>query len=140
MYYLLISKSLHKTVIWEEVSVFKANEKSVGGIKYKTNTILYKKLDHPKVAEMNLHSMINKAQKKKLLGENSEIYKQLQYLRKLRNKVHLHLIDSNWDTDWTKFNLNEINKMDKILRLFMISSLFNPTDEEKLLFDFLKNS
>ena len=89
---------------------------------------------------MTLDVMIKKAEKKKLLGTGQKIYKKLNYLRKLRNRIHLHVhaINEDHDIDWWKINKNEVDTVSLVLYSFMTSSLFTPTAEEKKLFAFLR--
>lgn len=61
----------------------------------------------------------------------------LQYLRKLRNRVHLNLIDEEYDRDWKKFNNTEIETMKFVLYSFIVSSLFAPTNDKNKMFNVL---
>src|SRR3972149_7504608 len=111
---------------------------NIDGRKFKIENRILKKLSTPKSIDMTLDMMIKKVESKKLLSRNHEIYSKLQYLRKLRNRVHLHMIEEPYDTDWWKFTKIEIDTMRKVLYSFMVSSLFSPTGKEKELFEFLK--
>ena len=137
LYYLLTSKGLHKTTEWEQVAST-SNETNIDGVKHKIENVVYKKLEKPIPIEMTLDIMIKKAEKKKLLGTGQEIYKKLNYLRKLRNRIHIHAIGEDYDTDWWKINKNEVDTVRLVLYSFMTSSLFKPTNEEKKLFTFLQ--
>lgn len=137
LHYLLTAKGLNKKSEWEEETIAETGI-NLEGCKYKIENRIFKKLSSPKAVEMSLDIMIKKVESKKLLGANHEIYKKLQYLRKLRNRVHLHVIEQPYDTDWWKFSNNEMATMKKVLYSFMISSFFSPTEEEKALFEFLK--
>ena len=86
---------------------------------------------------MTLDVMIKKAEKKKLLGNDHEIYKKLNHLRKVRNRIHLHAIDEDYDTDWFKINKDDVITIKVVLYSFMTSSFFKPSNDEKQYFDFL---
>lgn len=137
LYYLLTSKGLQKTTEWEQIGST-SNELNVNGEKHRIENSLLKKLDKPLPQEMTLDVMIKKAEKKKLLGNNHEIYKKLNHLRKLRNRIHIHAIDEDYDTDWFKINSSDVIAIKVVLYSFMTSSLFNPTAQEKEYFEFLK--
>ena len=54
--------------------------------------------------EMTLDTMTKKVERKDLLGTGHELYKNLNHLRKLRNKIHIHAFQQSLDTDWNNFN------------------------------------
>lgn len=137
LYYLLTSKGLQKTTKWEQVGGT-SNETNINGDKHRIENVIFKELDEPINQEMTLDVMIKKAEKKKLLGTGQEIYKKLNYLRKLRNRIHIHAINEDYDTDWWKINKNEVDTVRLVLYSFMTSSLFKPTAEERKLFEFLR--
>ena len=137
LYYLLSSKNIAKTTDWLEVGKT-GNETKINNKQYRIENIIYEKLSTPKQVDMSFDIMIKKVENKKLLGNDHAIYEKLHYLRKLRNRVHLHLIDEERDSDWRKFNISEIKTMKLVLYSFMISTLFSPTNEEIRMFEFLK--
>ena len=96
-------------------------------------------MEKPQSVEMTLDVMAKKAERLKLLGDGSEIYKKLLYLRKLRNRVHIHAITSDHDTDWWTINKKEVDTLRLVLYSFLTSSLFKPTNEEKEMFAFLRS-
>ncbi len=100
LYYAIKSKNLHKTDPFEEIAVFNSNEKKINGVIVKVETRLLKKLKENKEVEMNLNSMLQKTEKNKLLGDDHSIYRKLNHLRKLRNKIHLYLIEENLANDY----------------------------------------
>lgn len=139
LYYALKSKNLHKTDPYEEITVVKSNEKKVNGVYIKVETILLRKLKENREVEMNLDSMLKKTETNKLFGEDQTVYKQLNHLRKLRNKIHLYLIEENLDHDLNNFKTEELNLMKKSLEKVFFSELFESPNEKRLkLFDFLK--
>lgn len=137
LYYLLISKGLQNTTEWEQVGNI-SNDTTIYGNKHRIKTTIFKKLDKSVNQDMALDAMIKKVESKKLLGKGQEIYKKLNYLRTLRNRIHIHTINHDDDTDWWKINKDEANTIRLVLYSFMISSLFKPTTDEKKFFEFLK--
>lgn len=138
LYYLLKSKSLHTVTEWEHISktsnYININKPNI----YKLENYILKKLVTPIPSKMKFDDMIKKVQKHELLGKNEEIYKKLNHLKKLRNRVHLQSVEHYTDTDWFKFNIGDFKTMKKILHIFLTSSLFKPTPLEKKMFKFLK--
>ena len=137
LYYLITSKELHKTTEWQEIGST-SNELKIDGERHKIENTVYKRLSSPISQDMTLDSMIKKAEKKKLLGSDHEIYKKLNHLRKLRNRIHIHAINEDYDTDWFKINADDMVTIKVVLYSFMTSSLFKPTTEEKKYFEFLR--
>jgi hypothetical protein len=138
LYYLLYSNNLHREIEWELRASKSTNEFRLDGRMHKIENSLWAKLDSPRSEAMTFESMIQKVEAKKLLGDDHEIYKKLQFLRKLRNRVHLQLIEDEGDTDWTSFNISEIKTMKLALHTLLTGSLFSPTASEKKMFAFLK--
>ncbi|MEQ8409554.1 MAG: hypothetical protein RKH07_14895 [Gammaproteobacteria bacterium] len=136
LYYLLTSTGLHKTQKWEEVGKSSSENKFEGKDFRIENTYFRRPVkDNPQ--EMTLDWMIKKAESKKLLGSDHNIYKKLVYLRKLRNRVHIHAVNEDYDTDWLKINKNEVDTVRNVLYMFFTSSLFKPSQTEKGYFEFL---
>lgn len=87
---------------------------------------------------MNLNFMLEKTESSKLLGNDREVYKKLNHLRKLRNKIHLYLIGKNLDHDFNNFNLKEYELMKTSLNIVLFSDLFiAPMEKRKQIFDFI---
>lgn len=135
-YYLVNSNGLQKLTEWTEETKT-SNEFSLGSEKYKLEGVIYRRVDPPVEVEMSFDSMIKKLEIKKLLGNNHDIYKKIQFLRKLRNRVHLQISDGIYDTDWAKFNAKEINTLRAALHEILTSTIFTPSAKEKSMFDFL---
>jgi hypothetical protein len=139
LYYVLWSNDLHKEADWELIASKSTNEFKLDGRLHKIENSIWAKLDDPRAEAMTLEAMIQKVEKKKLLGRDHEIYKKLQFLRKLRNRVHLQAIEDERDTDWNSFNLSEVTTMRYTLHTVLTGSLFSPTVSEKNMFAFLKS-
>ena len=139
LYYVLKSQKLHKSESYEEITVLSSNEKKVNNDYLKVETRLLKKLDEKREVVMNLDFMLKKTESYKLLGADNSVYKQLNHLRKLRNKIHLYLIESNLDHDLNNFKLKELILMKKTLSKVFLADLFNyPMDKKEKIFNFLE--
>jgi hypothetical protein len=120
LYYILRKRNLHKKKKEDLIADnIKAEFKPVKntGRKYYIKSQIFKILegDEQTEDEMSLDSMLKRAEKYKILGEDNEIYRKLNYLRKLRNTVHIQLIEKKLDTHYNQFNDKELNIMKKIL-------------------------
>jgi hypothetical protein len=92
LHYLLVRRGLHTTTEWELKVVLPGNTKNVDGEPIKADVHISKKLSKPRLKQMTFDSMIQKAKAKCLLGSKMDLYKDLDQLRDLRNKVHLQAI------------------------------------------------
>lgn len=138
LYYIIKSKGLHRETYWKEMKTVHTNIHEFEQKKYKDMIVKYVEQATPIEEEMNFDSMIKKAESKHLLGEDHEIYTQLNHLRNIRNKVHLYLIQDKLDTDWNVFNVNKVILMKRVLLKILSSNNFNATDDQLEMFNFLK--
>lgn len=137
-HYLIKSKGLNKTILFREISKFKTNSKEVLGKEIKVETVLSEKLSIPIEDEITLDKMIKIAEKHKLLGQNQEAtYSRLGRLRKLRNKIHLHISDY-LEHDFNSFTMREAVIMKEILKVVIYSDIFEAYKNKEELFDFIK--
>ena len=138
LYYAIKSENLHKTDPFEEITVINSNQKKVNGVFIKVETRLLKKLKENREVEMNLNSMLKKTEKHKLLGDDHSIYKELNHLRKLRNRIHLYVIEENLDHDFNCFGKSELKLIRKSLKKVLYSDLFESSIEKRNdLFEFI---
>lgn len=137
LYYVLREKGLHRTNVWQSLRTVATNEFVADGKSMKIENQLYFKLHEPVEEEMSLDAMLKKVESKLLLGEDRELYKRLNYLRKLRNKVHLQLVERDLDTDWHNFNTKELNLIKSVLHAILAGPLIGLSDEERMLLAFL---
>ena len=73
------------------------------------------------------------------MGDDHQVYKDLNHLRKLRNKIHIYSIERELDTDWNNFSTKEYSLMKKSIKSIIDSSAFlNPQSEKNKIFNFLK--
>ena len=127
LYYVLRAKGLHRKNHWQLLRKVVTNEFAVNTDTCKIENHFFQKLPEPIEEEMNFDSMLKKVETKKLLGNDEPLYKKLNYLRKLRNRVHLQLLEKNLDTDWHNFNHKELQLMKHALYAVFSSALFSPT-------------
>lgn len=65
----------------------------------------------PMDVEMRFIEMCKRAERKKVLGSSPKVYEKLNYLRQLRNRVHIHLVKHDRDTDWWQFKSRDADTM-----------------------------
>ena len=136
--YLLIKTSHYSTTIWKLETIMPGQEKLFDEEKKRIDCHIFKKLSNPIKEEMTFDSMLKKAEKKKVLGSNHDVYSKLNYLRKLRNKVHLQVIDDPTDTDWNAFQHRHLCAMAQVIYSVFTSNIFHPSEDEKDLFEYLE--
>lgn len=136
MWYVLKKHGLQRVEKWEAVVDPSTNTFSLSDEQHRIRNVLERKLEEPKEVEASLMWMIRKVESKKLIGVDEQVYKDLNYLRGLRNKVHIHVVQHDTDTDWNAFSANELRVMKKALHGVLTSELFQPNQHyrEKLRF------
>ena len=140
LHYVLVTKNEHSVRNWSLKTKLVSNEKIVDGASVKIESHYFEKLSEPQQIEMTFDTMAQKAKAKNLLGTNKKIYRELNSLRPLRNRVHLQSIEHSVDTDWNAFNYADVSKMMKVLYFVITNqSLFEPTGEEKKYFYYMKS-
>jgi len=138
LHYLLVRRGLHTTTEWELKVVLPGNTKNVDGEPIKADVHISKKLSKPRLKQMTFDSMIQKAQTKCLLGSKMDLYKDLDQLRDLRNKVHLQAIDEPNDTDWNTIHIEHLRQMYNVVHGVFTSTIFRPSAEEVDYFEYLR--
>jgi hypothetical protein len=136
--FLLVKSGHHKMTEWASICVVPSQERKVDDKVFKIDSELFQKLTSKKRVEMNFDTMIKKTEAKKLLGSDHSIYAKLQALRKLRNRVHLHLIEEPTDTDWNAFQQSYLCSMAQVLHTVFTGPLFKSSAIERGYFDYLK--
>ncbi len=121
--------NLYKRTFWNKISTIMSNEKNILNKKIRLETYLYEHIGKEKEQEMSFDQMLQKTESKKLLGDNHNIYASIKTLRKLRNKIHLHLADSNIDTDYNSFDFEKLELAKRTL-LKVLKIYLSLTDEE----------
>jgi len=109
LYYKIIENNRHKNNCWEHIREVKGNEFKVNGEIFRIHHNIYKKSANPIEEEIKLHTMLHKIEDEKLLGNDHGIYGKLNRLRKLRNKIHMHMPEHNTDHDYNAFASKDYN-------------------------------
>lgn len=137
LWMLLKGNGFQKTKEWEVVHERRTNEVSDSNGKIRYVVTQHRKLDAPIDVQMRFIEMCHKAEDKRLLGENSAVYGKLSYLRDLRNRVHVHLVDDHRGTDWWKFEIKDVDAMKLVLESSLKADIFGPLDRFDELFSWL---
>lgn len=139
LHFLILKKGLYTSVEWEEKITFKGNQKKLEGEDVRVDTVIYRKLPERKLKHMTFDAMIKCARSHKLFGSSKVMYKKLESMRKLRNRIHLQVTDDRPETDWTAFDTTNINDVYSVLYSVLVSSLFTPSSDEKSYFFYLRS-
>lgn len=136
-YYLVETNHAANSTSWLKIKSLNTGEYELEGKKFKNEILIFEKSQSKIKTTMSFDQMSKKVERKKLLGENYENYSRINALRKLRNKIHIHDTEHNFDTDWNNFNLKELTLTCDILHSILTCDLFGGS---KILerFDFLK--
>jgi hypothetical protein len=69
--------------------------------------------------DKKFRNVIERLKEGSLFGADPLIYSELDWVRLMRNKVHLQELKDDLGTDYTAFNLADFQRMKKILKLLM---------------------
>lgn len=137
LYYIVKSKKLETYKKWEEISKHDCNGIKGLADNNKATLIIYSKLLEPTMEPLTFDRLAKIAARKNLI-KNFDMHKELSYLRKLRNKVHLQ-IAANWEeNDYRQFSGRHINAAKAILYDIFSSELFSPKEKHLKVISFLK--
>jgi hypothetical protein len=100
----------------------------IGGKKYKNLIEVLEKLENPIRIQMTFDQLAKKVESKKLLGNEFRAYSKINPIRKLRNKIHIHSPDHEYNTDWTDFNKPELRLIRTVLYSVLTSEVFINND------------
>ena len=140
LHFLLISNGKHSTTEWKEKCKFKGNEKTLNGERVRIDSVMYEKLASKELKHMTFDAIIKCAKSNHIFGTGKVIYEKLESLRKLRNKVHLQIIDNPNDTDWNNFNASDLSDICKVLYAVFTSGIFSPNADERAFFHYLRRN
>jgi len=138
-HYIVVSNGKEAKTDWKSYkSKTNNNEFDVKGDKFKTVTDIYIKVSPPIPESMTFHSLCKKIEDNKMLGDvRGDLYKEISYIRKLRNKIHIQGIQNSTDTDWWTFDNSELNLMKRVLYGVLTSPVFSNSSQSSL-FNYLK--
>jgi len=136
-FYLLRKSGKAAKTPWQSV-------KKVTGQSFKDNDEKIKRIDceifenvNPEIYdEMTFDAMCKRVEGKDLASLTNDFYKKLPHLRTLRNRVHLHILKDDTETDYISISESDYSLAKKTLYLLLTSSLFPVTKEG--LFSYLK--
>jgi hypothetical protein len=136
-YYLVISNS-YRTKVWKpHLKKIKSQPYQDGENTFMFETEIFIKVPPLTDMKITFNQMCQTLEENKLLGDVGDLYKEMSFIRKLRNKVHVYDIKHSRDTDWWTFNEKEFKLMKKTLYIILTSSLFSNSSQNHL-FDYLK--
>ncbi len=138
LWYAIRRAGAQKTLTWKPFQELTTNSKAIGDDTIRTRVILEKSIAPPEDVEMTLDAMTKKAESKKLLGIGHEIYSKLHHLRNLRNRVHIHAVQHDRDSDWWSITREDWSMMKEALHAILTCDLFHPSATRAEVFDFLK--
>ena len=121
MFYLIKEAGFQTMSVMQSIKTFSTNETKMNNEKVIMKVEMFKMVP-PYEIPMNLKNMIEIAKGKKLLGTNHDVYKDLDQLRDLRNRVHMQLVDEKYDHQFNKFDKNTLNLIKKLLHLLLADS------------------
>jgi len=130
-YYLVVSNGLSNTTKWAKTKSISTGEYSLLNNTMKNEIIIYEKLKEKIIAPMTFDQISKKVEKKKLLGKSFDHYHKISAIRRLRNKIHIHDSDHNFDTDFNNFSNKELVLVFDVLHSILISELFKESDYRK---------
>lgn len=122
LWYVLRKNHLHRSEKWEQIHKLETKVFKEQDTEYRIVNTLYRHLHSEIDVEMTLDAMLKRVESKKLFGIQVQVYRDLNYLMKLRNRVHIHAIQHDKDTDWWSFSDKEVKLMKKVLIAFCIAS------------------
>jgi hypothetical protein len=137
-FYLLRARGKASTNSWKFYRKLPGQEfNDADGKKRKIVMEIFEKVELAIYEEMSFDAMCKRVESNKLVVlKNDEFFRKLSCLRKLRNRVHVHIVKDNTDTDYLKINQKQYNLAREVLYTLLTSELFPNVRED--LFDYLK--
>ena len=137
-YLICCNENLRKKLVWKEFKTIGKSEFKIDGKSLKSETKLFEKNEETGFQSMTFDQMIKKIETKKILKQENQFFKDLNHLRKLRNKIHLQETKTIAKTDYNSFWRPEYNLSKKNLRLLLLDEIFMEDQLNIELFEFLK--
>lgn len=138
LYFIIKQNGLQSLSQWEQSGKKRqTNKYKDDGKWHKIELQTFVEVTPPVELIMTLDTMIKKVNSKKILGRYPQVYEDLNTLRQLRNRVHIHDIQHDQDTDFWTFEESELNLMKKALYTVFTKSVFVVTPDEKEMLEFL---
>lgn len=138
LWYFLRQAGAASTSQWEVAQKLTSPVFSHGGQEQRIINVIERKLPAPVLEEMTLDAMVKRAEARSILGSlDHAVYGHLRTLRKLRNRVHIHSVQDDADTDWFSFTGREVGLLLNALRSILSLQMFSPTPDRLELLSFL---
>lgn len=126
IYHDLKKKKLIKKEEYEEIGKY-SNHIKDSDLRINTS-VFKKKADKDLVDEfVKTKDLFKRAQDNDLFGNDNDLYAKMNGMRKLRDKVHIHITDQQKDTDYNMFNRDSYIR-NKETFLFIYSVYFGLED------------
>ena len=113
-YHELKKKNLISKQKGEKIKIFEGSKKISD-----KNTIFeinaYIKTGNERETELTFDQMLGIIEAQHIMGSDVELYKKANYLRKIRNKIHLHLARNSMDTDYNSVGKDQYEVARKTL-------------------------
>lgn len=139
LYFILKQKGFHSVSDWLKTGTMRqTNKYKDNGKWHKIELQTFIEVTPAIELTMTLDTMIKKVESKKILGSCSKVYEDLKKLRQLRNRVHIHAVQHDQDTDFLLFEENDVELMKTALHTVLTKSIFRPSTEHLQMIDFLK--
>lgn len=138
LWYFLRQANAAKTTQWEVAKQVTSPVFADNGRDHRIVNVIERKLPAPVLEEMTLDAMVKRAEARSLLGSlDHAVYGHLRTLRRLRNRVHIHSVQDDADTDWLSFTGKEVRLLLNALRSILSLGIFSPTPDRLDLLAFL---
>lgn len=126
IYHDLKKKKLIKKEEYKEIGKYCNN---VTNTDIRINTIVFKKLEDTDLVDefVKTKDLFKRAQDNDLFGDDKELYAKINGMRKLRDKVHIHISNMQKETDYNMFNRSVYNR-NKETFLYIYSIYFGLDD------------
>ena len=136
-HHVVIEKGYQKKLEWKIIGTPKhTNVFQEDSVTKKHIITTEMKLQKPENDRMDFEYLITKVQEKKLISLSGRKYPKLKALKRLRNKVHLHVIRYENDTDYLGISDNDYLLARYYLYAVLTDKSFSPTKNSAL--DFIR--
>lgn len=138
-HHLIVSKGYQKKIDWKEIDTPRhTNVFREDGIDKKFIITTQIKLQKPENVKMDFEFLITKIQEKRIISLPGKSYPKLKALKSLRNKVHLHIVRYDNDTDFLSISEDDYLLARYFLYTILTDKIFKPNKKSPL--DFIKLS
>ena len=134
-YHIVTTKGFQKKTDWEllgkpiHTNVFREENREK-----KYVITVEQKLLTPSPVQMDFEYLLNKVQEKRLIGLTGKAYPFLKKLKRLRNKVHLHIAVNKEETDYNSIGYYDYLLARYILLKILTDAQFDPKPNSALYF------